>query len=55
MYKRWRGTVSYTPEDDRRQAHYDALNSRVPWFGSNGRVGREFLRSHVHLLGPTAP
>ena len=54
IYERWRGTVSYTPDDDRRQARYNALNSRVPWFGSNGRVGREFLRSHADLLGPNS-
>jgi putative glycosyltransferase (TIGR04372 family) len=50
MWERWRGTVAYSPEDEARQARYDALNSRVPWFGSNGRVGRDFLRAHADLL-----
>jgi putative glycosyltransferase (TIGR04372 family) len=49
MFERSQG-AAYTADDDQRQARYDALNQRVPWFGSNGRVGRDFLRARAALL-----
>lgn len=50
MIERQRGTLVYSDAENARQARYDALNARVPWFGSNGRVGRAFLRAQAALL-----
>jgi hypothetical protein len=49
------GRVNYTKEDEKLQAVFRSLldNRHLAHF-AKGRIGRDFLRQNVYLLGPDA-